>query len=63
MQLPLIFSLLYFGTFMAHGGFGAYMFYRDPKSPVNRVFFALCIALAIWSFSFSIAVNAPDLET
>lgn len=60
MQLPILFSLIYFITFMIHGGFGAYMFYRDPKSPLNRVFFALCISLAIWAFSFSVAINAPD---
>ncbi len=63
MQLALIFSLLYFLTFMLHGGLGAYMFYKNPKSPVNRIFFILCISLAIWSFAFSIAVNAPNLET
>lgn len=63
MRLPLFFSILFFFTFMLHGGLGTYSLYRDPKSPINQIFFALCIALGIWSFSFSIAINAPNIET
>ncbi len=62
MRLPLFLSIMYFIAFMLHGGLGTYSLYRDPKSPVNQIFFALCMALGLWSFSFSIAVNAPNIE-
>ncbi len=33
---------------------------RDPRSPQNRVFFALCLALALWSFAATMLPSAPE---
>jgi diguanylate cyclase (GGDEF)-like protein len=39
------------------------MIYMNPKAIVNRVFFAMCLSLSLWSLGFAVANFAPNLET
>ncbi|HOR12914.1 MAG TPA: histidine kinase N-terminal 7TM domain-containing protein [Clostridia bacterium] len=55
----LVFSLLFFGAFAIYLFFGVYIIHIDPKGTLNRVFFALCVALCIWSLGFAMANSAP----
>nr|WP_290443633.1 EAL domain-containing protein [Sporolactobacillus kofuensis] len=42
---------------------GLFVIVKNPTKKLNRVFFAVCICLCIWSFGFSIAIIAPDAST
>lgn len=41
---------------------GIYILSLNPNSSSNRLFFALSVALDIWSFGFAMAISAPDLS-
>ncbi len=62
MHISLIFSLLFFAAFIVYLMFGIYTFQINHKSGLNRIFFALCLALCLWSLGFSVAVSAPHWE-
>ncbi len=62
-HVSVLFSLLFFAVFAAYLFFCIYIIRLNPKSPVNRTFFAICIALCLWSFGFSMANSARDAET
>lgn len=56
----LLFSILYFSFFIIYISLGLYVILSDPKEPVNRVLFAMLVALSIWTFGFTIAISASD---
>lgn len=62
-NIPLVLSLLFFIESGIYAVFGIYVIINDSRTGINRSFFAVCMALFIWSFGFSIAISAPDLET
>ncbi len=59
----LFFSLLFFTSFAFYLFFGLYVIHWNPRSRLNRMFLAVCISLCFWSFGFSMANSAPDIET
>lgn len=63
MSLSITYSLFFFSAFAVYVFLGLYILFRNPKSNINRIFFLLCFALCVWSFSFSIVNSAPDYET
>ncbi|HHX62107.1 MAG TPA: hypothetical protein GX707_15565, partial [Epulopiscium sp.] len=42
---------------------GIYIMKLNPKSSINRLFLAICIAMSVWSLGFSLSIMAPDLES
>lgn len=62
-SIPLLFSFIFYLTFIIYVFFGIYIISLDLKSRKNRIFFILCLALCIWTFSFSISNSAPDYDT
>lgn len=62
-NIAFLYSLLLFTESGIYAVFGAYVIINSSRSGFNRTFFALCMALFIWSFGSSIAISAPDLET
>ena len=57
-----LFSILFFIVFFFSITMGGYTLYVNPNGIINRVFFAICISLALWSLGFSFAVSASSLE-
>ncbi|MET1247168.1 EAL domain-containing protein [Sporolactobacillus sp. STCC-11] len=60
---PDFFSLIFLIICIISLVFGIYVISKNPREKLNRIFFVSCICLCIWSFGFSIAINAPDDET
>lgn len=60
MSLSLTFSLIFFTAFAVYSLLALHVLFLDLKSRTNILFFILCVLLAIWTFSFSIANSAPD---
>lgn len=60
--IPLIFSLVFSSICIISSFIGLYTLYSNPRSTTNRTFFALTISLFTWSFGFSMAISAPDIE-
>ncbi|ULO06903.1 EAL domain-containing protein [Paenibacillus sp. 19GGS1-52] len=63
MSLSYVFSLVFFIAFAIYFILGIYIISINPKSMLNRLFFAACLSLSIWAFCFSIANSAQDYET
>ncbi|MCB2290799.1 EAL domain-containing protein [Clostridium sp. CS001] len=63
MSLSYIFSLVFFIAFAIYFIFGIYILSINAKSILNRLFFAACLSLCIWSFCFSIVNSAQNYET
>lgn len=63
MSLPLAYSIAYFMAFAVYVFLGLYIFFRNTKSNLNRIFFMLCLSLCTWAFCFSIINSAPDHQT
>lgn len=61
-QLPLFLSLVFFVTVAVYLLFGLYIIYADTKALINRVFLAICIALAVWSLGFAISGSAATID-
>lgn len=59
--MSLLFSSLFFIASVACIFFGIYSLHIDRYKKINKIFFALCIALFIWSFAFSIAISAQNV--
>jgi len=54
-NLQLVFSITFFSVFVVYAVFGVYILRINWKSMLNRVFFAGCIALCLWSAGFAFA--------
>ncbi|HKM04082.1 MAG TPA: histidine kinase N-terminal 7TM domain-containing protein, partial [Lachnospiraceae bacterium] len=63
MPLPQQISMIYFIAFSIYVFFSVYILMLNGRSMLNRIFFASCLSISIWAFSFSIANSAPDYET
>lgn len=61
MQIPAILSIV-FGAACATCIFiGIYVLYLNPHNRPNILLFTLAIALSIWAFGFSMAINAKNV--
>ena len=58
-----IYSVLSFFAFLAYLGLGLFVLFHNRKAKLNRYFFFACLSLAIWSFCYSVHINATDKET
>ena len=58
----IVFSIIFFAAFAVYLFFSIYIIRLNPKSGINRTFFAVCLALCVWSFGFSLATSAAGLE-
>lgn len=56
-----LFSLIFFITSTTYIAFGIYIIQKSYKSRLNKIFFAICISLSLWSIGFSFGVNARDI--
>ncbi len=55
--MPVIFVIVCaISTFL-----GVYTLLQNPRSGVNITFTLMCACMALWSFGFSVAINAPSL--
>ncbi len=59
---PLLFSLLFLTAFTVYLFFGIYIILMNPRAGSNRIFLAVSISLCLWSFGFSVANSAADME-
>jgi len=59
---PLMFSILFFTAFAVYLFFGIYIICINPKASLNKMFLAVCSALCLWSFGFSMANSASSYE-
>ena len=62
MSLSLIFSFAFFLVFEIYAFLGTYTLFLNMKNTLNRIFFAVCLSMCVWAFSFAIANSAPDYE-
>lgn len=62
MSQQIIFSLIFYISFVSYVLLGVYALWLNPKSMLNRVFFLGTISLGVWAFCFSIANSAPNHE-
>lgn len=63
MELEIIFSMIFFSTFVIYSAFSIYVLNLNPKFIVNRLFFIVCLLFSVWSFGFSIANSAHNYES
>ncbi|MDW7657502.1 MAG: EAL domain-containing protein [Bacillota bacterium] len=54
------FALIVFFSFLVSLGLGVHVLFLDRQSVQNRVFFALNMSFAIWSFAVVFFITAPD---
>ena len=57
-----MFSIIFSSICVVSFYLGIYTLYINPKSTTNRLFFALTVALFIWSFGFAMAISAPSIS-
>ncbi|HHX24063.1 MAG TPA: diguanylate cyclase [Thermoanaerobacterales bacterium] len=62
ISMPLMFSIIFSSICVVSFYLGIYTLYINPKSTTNRLFFALTVALFIWSFGFAMAISAPSIS-
>lgn len=62
ISIPLMFSIIFSSICIVSLYLGIYTLYTNAKSITNRIFFALTVALFIWSFGFAMAISAPDIS-
>ena len=60
MSLPLSFSLLLLLAYAIYIMLGFYIISLNTSKAINRLFFAICMAVGIWAFGYSAAMYAPD---
>lgn len=63
MSTPtLVMSLIYFFAFSLSFSMGLFILYIQPKEKLNRLFFLICLSVAAWSFSLSIASSSYTVD-
>ncbi|HBR02737.1 MAG TPA: bifunctional diguanylate cyclase/phosphodiesterase [Ruminiclostridium sp.] len=62
-HVPLLFSLLFFTSSAVYLFFGIYIINMNLKASLNKLFLIVCCSLCLWSFGFSIANSAANMET
>ena len=55
----LIFSIVFFAVFAVYFFFAIYILNISIRVAQNLIFFAVCIALCIWSFGYAMFLSAP----
>ena len=63
ITLPILLSLVFFTSFAIYLFMGIYIYFLNRHSAKNILFVLVCLALCVWTFSFSIANSAFDYET
>ncbi len=63
MDTAMMFSLLYFISFLIVICFGVMLAYINPRGKLNRQVFICSIAMGFWAYGFVMANSAQDLET
>ncbi|OHD18261.1 MAG: hypothetical protein A2Y34_05875 [Spirochaetes bacterium GWC1_27_15] len=58
----IFFSFLSFLAFIIYLYLGVYGLYLNKKSSLNKIFFALCLTLSIWAFSYAFLFSLKDKE-
>lgn len=53
-------SLLSIGAFFIYASLGIYSIHKQPRFIINRVFFLLSAALAIWAFAYAFVYSSPE---
>ncbi|NTV90815.1 MAG: bifunctional diguanylate cyclase/phosphodiesterase, partial [Clostridiales bacterium] len=61
-NVPVVFSVVFSIACGISLFLGIYILYMNPKSNTNRLFFVLCISLAVWAMGFSIAISTHSLS-
>ena len=62
-ELSYLLSMLFTMALICYSLFAVYVMYLDPRASMNRAFAGMCIFMAIWSFTFGVAVSASTLES
>ena len=60
MELPLLFTIVFLTVFTIYFFFAIYILHLNQKAALNRMFFAVCISLCIWTFGFAMSIDSPD---
>ncbi len=55
-----VLSLISFFVCITYLFLGIYVLRLDPRSSLNRVFFATCLGASVWSFSYTFIYPAAD---
>ena len=63
MSFLYLLSLIFFIAFSTYIFLGVFILLLNVKDILNRLFFAVCISLAIWAFSFAMVNVAGDFES
>ena len=62
-NVSIIFSIIFFLSSAIYILLGMYVIINNRKLQVNKVFFFICISLAIWALGFSMSISARNLES
>lgn len=54
-MLITLFAMIFYGAFVLYAFLGVFGLMSHKKALINRVFFALCMSFAIWSFAFAVS--------
>lgn len=63
MIIPSLFSILFFSVSIVSLVSGLFVLQDNYKIHINRCFFALTVAVSIWSAGFAMATSAADVAT
>ncbi len=63
MNYPIIFLILFISVCIVAMVIGIFVLLNNRKAPANRSFFALIVAINIWSAGLAVATIAPDIVT
>lgn len=57
-----ILSVMFVSLIFIYLFWGIYIIKLNPKSSINRLFLAICIAMSVWSLGFALSVVATDYD-
>ncbi|MEL4105460.1 EAL domain-containing protein [Oscillospiraceae bacterium WX1] len=63
MSASVVLRILFYYSGVISLMLGGFILYLAPKKALNRIFFTLCVSLTFWAVGFSLAINAPNMET
>jgi len=62
MKHDIALSMIYYICGCFYMFFGFYIFARNPKSHINRLFLLITLSMAAWSFAYSFSTSEPTAE-
>ena len=62
MKHDIALSMIYYICGCFYTFFGLYIFARNPKSYINRLFLLITFSMAAWSFAYSFSTSEPTAE-